>query len=128
MARWLDDITIQNHVQRNAAGTGVLMGTTGGHVWDAAKHLVAFFETERHEVGLALPGVKIIELGAGCGYLGMTVSGHMQASRSQVPGRTECNAGRRGTKIPENSTTLVTNEDSGEGEGGGNTARAKGKV
>jgi hypothetical protein len=101
-------------VERANKGTGSTIGTTGGHVWDAARRLADFLETEEDElklrrpgtgcsaVNLCLPatthlllpsnsspaqrpiisrphplcasGLKVIELGAGCGWLGLTVA------------------------------------------------------
>ena len=45
--------------------------TTGGHVWDAAIHLLQFFEARPELLG-GRPSV--LELGAGTGFLGMTLS------------------------------------------------------
>eukprot|EP00036_Acanthoecidae_sp_10tr_P018205 CAMPEP_0206305074 /NCGR_PEP_ID=MMETSP0106_2-20121207/10074_1 /ASSEMBLY_ACC=CAM_ASM_000206 /TAXON_ID=81532 /ORGANISM="Acanthoeca-like sp., Strain 10tr" /LENGTH=251 /DNA_ID=CAMNT_0053735907 /DNA_START=62 /DNA_END=813 /DNA_ORIENTATION=- len=66
---WLHDVVTQTDVQR-----GVFMDTTGDHVWDAARHLVAFCEAEANQMGLSREGCRVLELGAGCGYLGMTLA------------------------------------------------------
>ena len=49
---WVHDVCIQNDVDRAAAGTGHIIGTTGGHVWDAAKRMAAFLEASEAELGL----------------------------------------------------------------------------
>ena len=49
---WVHDVCIQNDVDRAAAGTGHIIATTGGHVWDAAKRMAAFLEASEAELGL----------------------------------------------------------------------------
>lgn len=48
--------------------------TTGGHVWKAAHILFEYFEEVSDIIHLNSPGVKVLELGAGCGWLGMSVA------------------------------------------------------
>ena len=48
--------------------------TTGGHVWPAAKRLAAFLEHEHRALGMDREGATVLELGAGCGWLGMTLA------------------------------------------------------
>eukprot|EP00299_Pterocystis_sp_00344_P004733 c16006_g1_i1.p1 GENE.c16006_g1_i1~~c16006_g1_i1.p1 ORF type:complete len:249 (+),score=29.13 c16006_g1_i1:92-748(+) len=49
------------------------MSTTGGHVWDAVHHFLDFLEIMKEDIGLDQPNVRVVELGAGCGYLGMVI-------------------------------------------------------
>ncbi|GAX81326.1 hypothetical protein CEUSTIGMA_g8757.t1 [Chlamydomonas eustigma] len=48
--------------------------TTGGHVWPAARHLAEFLESELDKLNIGRPGISLIELGAGCGWLGVTLA------------------------------------------------------
>ncbi len=50
--------------------TTTKMSTTGGTVWKAAERAVEFLEAMCSVVGLDRPGVRILELGAGCGLIG----------------------------------------------------------
>uniref|UniRef100_A0A061SCC0 Uncharacterized protein n=1 Tax=Tetraselmis sp. GSL018 TaxID=582737 RepID=A0A061SCC0_9CHLO len=63
---WKDDvITLTNH--------GV--NTTGGHkVWTAARHTRDVLERNSQFLGLCKPGAALLELGAGCGWLGLTLA------------------------------------------------------
>ncbi|GBG00073.1 hypothetical protein Rsub_12770 [Raphidocelis subcapitata] len=54
--------------------TTTALTTTGGTVWGAAHRAVDFFEACAGDIGLARPGVRILELGAGCGLLGLTLA------------------------------------------------------
>jgi predicted nicotinamide N-methyase len=56
--------------------------TTGGHVWPAARHLAEFLEHEIDKLGLGTPGLSFIELGAGCGWLGVTLVRNVESIRS----------------------------------------------
>ena len=49
-------------------------GTTGGRVWDAAHRLAEFLEASQEELDLCRPGLRVVELGAGCGWLAMTLA------------------------------------------------------
>eukprot|EP00041_Stephanoeca_diplocostata_P017245 m.343913 g.343913 ORF g.343913 m.343913 type:complete len:284 (+) comp20638_c0_seq2:310-1161(+) len=68
-ASWIDDVVTATDVER-----GIAMATTGDHVWDAARHLRRYLEVDGDSIGLTQPGITVLELGAGCGYLGMTVA------------------------------------------------------
>lgn len=48
--------------------------TTGGRVWPAAHRLATFLAAEAHTLGLDREGISILELGAGCGWLGITLA------------------------------------------------------
>ena len=48
--------------------------TTGGHVWPAAQRLAEFLESESPMLGLDRMGVTVLELGAGVGWLGITMA------------------------------------------------------
>eukprot|EP00958_Prasinococcus_capsulatus_P024785 scaffold3941_cov412-Prasinococcus_capsulatus_cf.AAC.13 len=50
----------------------------GGYVWDAARHLASFLEVAGDRFGLLRPGVRILELGAGCGWLGLTIARNVE--------------------------------------------------
>ena len=54
--------------------TTTALTTTGGTVWRAARAALDYFEAAAGGIGLARPGVRILELGAGCGWLGMTLA------------------------------------------------------
>lgn len=42
--------------------------------WFSARHLVDFCESEADEIGLLRDGATVLELGAGCGFLGMMIA------------------------------------------------------
>ncbi|GIL86535.1 hypothetical protein Vretimale_11600 [Volvox reticuliferus] len=71
---WVHDI-----VTEHAALT-----TTGGMVWDAARRLCSFLEEMGPELGLFRPGLQVLELGAGLGWLGMTLARNLTASKMVV--------------------------------------------
>ena len=50
------------------------LATTGGHTWAAARRLAAYLSSAAPELGLHRPGLRILELGAGTGWLGATVA------------------------------------------------------
>eukprot|EP00039_Didymoeca_costata_P002408 m.60000 g.60000 ORF g.60000 m.60000 type:complete len:236 (+) comp11286_c0_seq1:176-883(+) len=66
---WSKDVLIETDVD-----TKKFMDTTGGKVWDAARHLCHYLEMEQKLLDLHKDGKKIIELGAGCGYLGLIIA------------------------------------------------------
>ncbi|EKX31563.1 hypothetical protein GUITHDRAFT_149221 [Guillardia theta CCMP2712] len=66
---WERDIQIESDAWR-----GRPLTTTGGRVWDAAHRMADFLEAMQEELGLSRPGMQILELGAGCGWLGMTIA------------------------------------------------------
>ncbi|KAF6263177.1 putative methyltransferase-domain-containing protein [Scenedesmus sp. NREL 46B-D3] len=68
---WTDDITVQ---------TTKHLTTTGGTVWNAARRCASFLESEAKKIGLDRPGVRVLELGAGCGLLGMLVARNTPAA------------------------------------------------
>lgn len=59
--RWDQDVVTEN----------ASLTTTGGLVWPAAGRMASFLEAEAAALGLSVPGVSILELGAGLGWLGM---------------------------------------------------------
>lgn len=65
---FIDDVSISAVNEYNAIAT---KQTTGGHVWDAARHLLRFLEG-RPELLASMQSV--LELGAGTGWLGMTLA------------------------------------------------------
>ena len=68
MAPWIHDVVVEN----------TPLSTTGGHTWNAAYRLAEYFSTTAAQIGLDTPQnkrkINVLELGAGCGYLGMTVA------------------------------------------------------
>lgn len=75
---WSYDVQIQSDVQR-----GNPLTTTGGHVWDAAKRLAKYFDAEEEHLNLGRKDLKILELGAGCGWLGLVIA-------KNLPGASIC--------------------------------------
>ena len=45
--------------------------TTGGQLWDAAIHMAEFLGEMREVLDLSRPGMRILELGSGTGWLGL---------------------------------------------------------
>ncbi|WIA08326.1 hypothetical protein OEZ85_007768 [Tetradesmus obliquus] len=70
-ADWIDDITVQTTKQ---------LTTTGGTVWNAARRCAGYLEHEATIIGLDRPGVRVLELGAGCGLLGLLVARNTPAA------------------------------------------------
>lgn len=58
----------------NIASDHKPLTTTGGHVWPAARRLAEFFEIDSHVLGLNRTGVTVLELGAGVGWLGISMA------------------------------------------------------
>ncbi|KAG2483014.1 hypothetical protein HYH03_018094 [Edaphochlamys debaryana] len=98
-APWVYDV-----VTEHAALT-----TTGGRVWDAARRLCAYLEAMEAPLGLRRPGLRVLELGAGLGWLGMSLARNLAAAGEVVLTEQEAgggvawlrhniglNAGRRG--------------------------------
>lgn len=50
------------------------LSTTGGHTWAAARRLAAYLSAAAGQLGLERPGLQLLELGAGTGWLGCTVA------------------------------------------------------
>eukprot|EP00960_Hanusia_phi_P068221 766789-Hanusia_phi.AAC.1 len=73
---WDRDILIESDALR-----GQPLSTTGGRVWDAAHRMADFLEAMQEDLGLSRPGMQILELGAGCGWLGMTVARNLPHAR-----------------------------------------------
>ena len=48
--------------------------TTGGVTWPAARRLSEYLEAMESSIGLDRPGAQAVELGAGCGWLGITLA------------------------------------------------------
>mmetsp|Transcript_10668 Transcript_10668/g.20179 ORF Transcript_10668/g.20179 Transcript_10668/m.20179 type:complete len:205 (-) Transcript_10668:826-1440(-) len=63
--QWRNDVDAQ---------TTNSLSTTGGHVWDAARRLHQFLGCQADEIGLTKDGASILELGAGCGWLGLNLA------------------------------------------------------
>lgn len=61
---WIKDVQVEN----------TPLTTTGGHTWAAAYRLADYFAATATELGLDIPGVRVLELGAGCGWLGNTLA------------------------------------------------------
>eukprot|EP00899_Mesostigma_viride_P017495 jgi/Mesvir1/25747/Mv01928-RA.1 len=64
-ASWLyDDIQVES----------AALNTTGGRVWGAAKRLCQYLEATADAIGMSKPGVRILELGSGTGWLGLMLA------------------------------------------------------
>lgn len=63
-AAWVRDVAVES----------TPLTTTGGHTWAAAYRLADYLEAAAPELGLQSPGLRLLELGAGCGWLGATVA------------------------------------------------------
>ena len=50
------------------------LSTTGGHTWAAARRLADYLAAAAPQLGLHRPGLRLLELGAGTGWLGVTVA------------------------------------------------------
>jgi len=68
MAPWIQDVIVKS----------TPLSTTGGHTWEAAYRLAEYFSSTAAHIGLndgaSNNKINILELGAGCGYLGITVA------------------------------------------------------
>ncbi|PRW57925.1 Nicotinamide N-methyltransferase-like [Chlorella sorokiniana] len=53
------------------------LSTTGGHTWEAARRLAAYLSAAAGELGLRRPGLRLLELGSGTGWLGANVARNM---------------------------------------------------
>lgn len=56
------------------------LSTTGGHTWAAARRLATYLSAAPAELGLQHPGIRVLELGAGTGWLGVTVARNLPAA------------------------------------------------
>ncbi len=50
------------------------LSTTGGHTWAASRRLASYLSAAAEQPGLGRPGLRVLELGAGTGWLGCTVA------------------------------------------------------
>eukprot|EP00198_Chlamydomonas_reinhardtii_P003308 XP_001692644.1 predicted protein [Chlamydomonas reinhardtii] len=57
--------------------------TTGGRIWDAARRLASYLEAMSGPLGLQRPGLRVLELGAGLGWLGMTLARNIRVDPGQ---------------------------------------------
>lgn len=68
---WHDDVTVES----------TPLSTTGGQTWKAAYRLAEYMANVAEDLGLQRPGVTLLELGSGTGWLGITLARNMpQAS------------------------------------------------
>lgn len=72
---WTQDVVIDDV---SAYLATVTKETTGGKVWEAARRLLEYFYRERHLL-FAQPAQRILELGSGTGWLGMTLAQNLPA-------------------------------------------------
>ena len=70
---WVHDIEIIDEVQRQLV-IADRATVTGGRVWPAAHTLCSYLEMCATALGLHRDGIRILELGAGCGLLGLTLA------------------------------------------------------
>jgi len=69
-APWVRDVAVES----------TPLTTTGGHTWAAAYRLADFLEAAAGELALHAPGLALLELGAGCGWLGATLARNLPAA------------------------------------------------
>jgi predicted nicotinamide N-methyase len=67
---WIEDVEIENKP----------LSTTGGHTWAAAYRLASYLAAVAPDLGLDAPGARVLELGAGCGWLGITLARNCPAA------------------------------------------------
>lgn len=60
------------------------LSTTGGHTWEAARRLAAYLSAAAGQLGLQQPGLRVLELGSGTGWLGVNVARNMPAAELVV--------------------------------------------
>jgi cyclopropane fatty-acyl-phospholipid synthase-like methyltransferase len=51
-------------------------------VWKAAHRLIDYLEATGDETGLSKPGVNILELGSGTGWMGMVLAQNLQEAKT----------------------------------------------
>ncbi|KAL4433839.1 hypothetical protein ABPG75_000280 [Micractinium tetrahymenae] len=56
------------------------LSTTGGHTWAAARRLAAYLSAAAEHLSMERPGLRLLELGAGTGWLGCTVARNLHPS------------------------------------------------
>lgn len=65
------------------------LATTGGQVWEAAYVLAEYLEKIQNEIGLNRP-CRILELGAGTGWLGLVLAKNLPNAQVTLTDRDEC--------------------------------------
>lgn len=60
------------------------LSTTGGHTWEAARRLAAYLSAAADQLGLHQPGLRVLELGSGTGWLGVNVARNTPAAELVV--------------------------------------------
>ena len=66
------------------------LATTGGRVWDAARQCAQFLSQSGmyHEI-MSRPGARLLELGAGCGWLGLAIANNVAKDKAELVCLTE---------------------------------------
>lgn len=88
--------------------------TTGGRIWDAARRLASYLEAMSGPLGLQRPGLRVLELGAGLGWLGMTLARNIRVDPGQG-GMVRQRRGRRGGGVMWPSPIGAKSQGLGEG-------------
>ena len=83
------------------------MATTGGHVWPAARRLLEYIEATKPPE-IVNEGARILELGSGTGWMGMTLAANLPDATQLCV--TEMEAGGALTWLRKN---VARNEDDG---------------
>jgi len=66
------------------------LATTGGRVWDAARACAQFLsQTGMYHDILSRPGARLLELGAGCGWLGLAITNNVAKDTAELVCLTE---------------------------------------
>ena len=67
---------------RSVVYESTALTTTGGVKWDASVYLCDYLEDQCTELGLDQANVRILELGSGCGWLGMILARNLPEAKS----------------------------------------------
>lgn len=68
---WYDDVEVES----------TPLSTTGGQTWKAAYRLAEYCRHVADDLGLQRPGVTLLELGSGTGWLGITLARNMPQAK-----------------------------------------------
>ncbi|ACO65305.1 predicted protein [Micromonas commoda] len=94
---WRDVVKVCDNFEYMETATAA---TTGGHVWPAARRLLEYVEAARPPWA-ARRGARILELGAGTGWMGMTLA-------ANLPNASRVRRATVGETVPSTSSALLT--------------------